>query len=334
MSKIRNIKELADIAGVSTGTVSRALAGSHLISTKTRERIQALADEYGFRPNVMARNLRIQRTGAIGVLIPLGHETGQHVSDPFFISMLGLLADALTERGYDLLLSRVIPQDARWLEDFADSGRVDGLIVIGQSDQVATLDRLAARYRPLVVWGGYTQGQVHCSVGSDNRRGGDIAASRLIEQGCERITFFGDPRALEIGQRLEGVRDACARAGIGDKLSVVPAHLVAEAGQADIAGFLGTARERPQGIVAASDVIAMSALRALAEMGLSVPGDVRVVGYDGLDIGEYTVPRLTTVAQDLPEGARHLVDMLFRRIAGEDTESVIMAPKLIQRMSA
>jgi DNA-binding LacI/PurR family transcriptional regulator len=81
-SKIRNIKELAELAGVSTGTVSRALAGSQLISLKTRERIQALADEHNFRPNALARNLRTQRTGAIGVLIPLGHETGQHMSDP------------------------------------------------------------------------------------------------------------------------------------------------------------------------------------------------------------------------------------------------------------
>ncbi|HWU01442.1 MAG TPA: LacI family DNA-binding transcriptional regulator, partial [Novosphingobium sp.] len=129
MNRIRNIKELAELAGVSTGTVSRALAGSELISLKTRERIQALAEEHGFRPNVMARNLRIQRTGAIGVLIPLGHETGQHISDPFFITMLGLLADALTERGYDLLLTRVIPADAAWLERYVDSGRVDGVLV-------------------------------------------------------------------------------------------------------------------------------------------------------------------------------------------------------------
>ena len=331
MNKIKNIKELAELAGVSTGTVSRALAGSELISLKTRQRVQALADEYGFRPNIMARNLRIQRTGAIGVLIPLGHETGQHISDPFFITMLGLLADALTERGYDLLLSRVIPTDAAWLERFVDSGRVDGLIVIGQS---ATLDAVAARYRPLVVWGGHVEGQVHCSVGSDNRKGGDLAASHLIAQGCKRLAFFGDPRALEIGQRLEGCRDAMRRAGLEDQLTVLPAHLVAEAAHPDIAGFLGSTSERPQGIVAASDVIAMSTLRALAEFGLSVPEDVRVIGYDGLEIGEQTVPRLSTVSQDLTAGANHLVTMLFERIAGRDTQSVVMEPELIIRMSS
>lgn len=334
MSRIRNIKELAELAGVSTGTVSRALAGSELISRKTRERIQALATEHDFRPNVMARNLRIQRTGAIGVLIPLGHETGQHISDPFFITMLGLLADALTERGYDLLLSRVIPADSHWLERYVDSGRVDGVIVIGQSDQSDTLDRVAARYRPLVVWGGHLPGQVHCSVGSDNRKGGYLAARHLIERGCRRIAFFGDPKALEIGQRLEGCRAAVAEAGLADSLSVLPAHLVAEAAHPDIARFLGTSGERPQGIVAASDVIAMSTLRALSEHGLAVPADVRVIGYDGLAICEQTVPRLSTISQDLTAGAAHLVDMLLRRIAGEDTASIVMEPQLIVRMSS
>jgi DNA-binding LacI/PurR family transcriptional regulator len=332
--KIRNITDLARLAGVSAGTVSRALSDAGLISQKTRDRIKALAREHDFRPNIMARNLRIQKTGAIGVVIPLGHETGQHISDPFFITMLGLLADALTERGYDLVLSRVIPANVDWLDRFVDSGRVDGLIVIGQSDQSETLDRVAARYRPLVVWGGHLSGQVHCSVGSDNRAGGDMAASHLIERGCKRIAFFGDPRALEIGERLEGVRIAMARAGLSENLTILPAHLVAEAAHPDIARYLGEVSERPQGIVAASDVIAMSTLRALSEFGLSVPGDVRVMGYDGLSIAEHTVPRLSTIRQDLTAGAAHLVDLLLRRIAGEDTDSVIMKPELVVRMSS
>lgn len=333
MSQVRTMKELADMAGVTTGTVSRALADSPLISPRTREKIQSLAREHGFRINVVARNLRTQKTGAIAVLIPLGHETRQHISDPFFITMLGHLADSLTERGYDLLLSRVIPEDDSWLDRHIGSGKTDGIIVIGQSDQAAVLDRTAKSYKPLVVWGGHQNGQVHCSVGSDNVRGGDMAATRLIEQGCERIAFFGDPRALEISQRLEGCRQAMERAGLASQLTVLPAHLVAEAAHPDIARFLGSVSERPQGIVAASDVIAMSALRALSEFGLSVPGDVRVVGYDGLDIGEQTVPRLTTVSQDLAKGAEAMVDLLFRRIAGDETASVVLEPKLLVRMS-
>ena len=328
--RIRNIAELAELAGVSPGTVSRALSGAGLISSKTRERIQALAREHDFTPNALARNLRIQRTGAIGVVIPLGHETGQHISDLFFMTMLGHLADALTERGYDLLLSRVIPTNGDWLDRIVDSGRIDGVIVIGQSDQSDTLDRVAMRYRPLVVWGGRSEGQVHCSVGSNNRLGGLLATQHLIERGSRRIAFFGDPRAREIDQRLDGCRDAMARAGLADALTVFPAH---EDAQPDIARFLAGSGEHPQGIVAASDIIAMSAIQALVERAIPVPEEVRVVGYDDLPIAQQTLPRLTTIRQNIADGAGHLVDLLFRRIGGEDTEAVVMPPELIVRAS-
>jgi DNA-binding LacI/PurR family transcriptional regulator len=331
--KIRNINDLAKIAGVSPGTVSRALSDAGLISQKTRERIKALAREHDFRPNIMARNLRIQKTGAIGVVIPLGHETGQHISDPFFITMLGLLADALTEKGYDLVLSRVIPTDDDWLDRFVDSGRVDGTILIGQSDQASTLDRVASRYRPLVVWGGHNQGQAHCSVGSDNRLGGDLAASHLIKRGCKRIAFFGDPSALEFALRLDGCKDAMKRAGLKDEAIVFPARLTADAAHSEITDFLSSAANPPQGIIAASDVIAMTTLRVLAELGISVPDTVKVIGYDGLSMSEHTFPQLSTIRQDLTTGAHSLVDMLLRRIAGEDTSSVILQPELVVRNS-
>lgn len=332
-TRVRNISDLAKIAGVSPGTVSRALSDTGLISQKTRERIKQLAREHDFRPNIMARNLRIQKTGAIGVVIPLGHDPGQHISDPFFITMLGLLADALTEKGYDLVLSRVIPTDEDWLDRFVDSGRVDGTIVIGQSDQAAVLDRVASRYRPLVVWGGHRPGQVHCSVGTDNRLGGDLATTHLIERGCKQIAFFGDPNAMEFGLRLEGCRDAMKRAGVTEEINVFPTHLLTDAALSDITQFMGSAAQRPQGIVAAADVIAMTTLRVLAELGISVPDDVKVIGYDGLELTEHTFPRLSTVRQDLTTGAHNLVDMLLRRIAGEETASVVLQPELVVRNS-
>ncbi len=331
--RIRNIGDLAKIAGVSPGTVSRALSDTGLISQKTRERIKALAREHDFRPNVMARNLRIQKTGAIGVVIPLGHDPGQHISDPFFITMLGLLADELTEKGYDLVLSRVIPTDGEWLDRFVDSGRVDGVIVIGQSNQEAVLDKVSARYKPLVVWGGYSAGQTHCSVGSDNHTGGAMATRHLIERGCRHIAFFGDPGAMEFRLRLDGCRHALREAGLDSDIRVFPAKLISETAHPDIAAFLGAAENRPQGIVAAADIIAMTTLRVLAELELSVPDDIKVVGYDGLALSEHTFPQLSTIRQDLTTGAHTLVDMLLRRIAGEETQSVILQPELVVRNS-
>ncbi|RYY07119.1 MAG: LacI family transcriptional regulator, partial [Alphaproteobacteria bacterium] len=161
VQKVRNIADLARLAGVSPGTVSRALAGKALVNAETRARIQALATEHSFRPNQMARRLRTQRTGVIGVVVPLGHERRQHLSDPFFMSLLGHLADSLTENGYDLMLSRIIPDADDWLERIVGSGMLDGVLLIGQSDQWETIERVAAEYRPMVVWGSQMPGQIH-----------------------------------------------------------------------------------------------------------------------------------------------------------------------------
>lgn len=329
--KIHSLVELAQLAGVSPGTVSRALSGTGMISKATRDRIRALASEHDFRPNPLARNLRTKRTGAIGVVLPLGHEAGQHVSDPFFMTLLGQLADQLTEKGYDLLLSRVIPDNDQWLSGMIDSGRVDGLLVIGQSNQSNALDVAAARYRPMVVWGAAMPGLAHCTVGSDNVEGGRLAAEHLIRCGCRTISFLGDASAPEFGQRLAGVQQALAAANL-PPAQILPVHLMAEtAHEIILAYLLGTSL--PDGIVAASDIIAMSALRALSERGIDVPGDVQVVGYDDIFIAEHTTPPLTTVRQDLVEGARIMVDLLLRRLAGEATGAVTMPPKLVIRGS-
>lgn len=327
------LAELARLAGVSISTVSRSLAGNPTIATATRERIAALAREHGFKINQSARNLRLKRTGSIGVVLPLGHEQQQHLSDPFFMSLLGPLADALTERGYDLLLSRVIPVDGAWLDAIVDSGRVDGVIVVGQSDQIDAIDRVAGRYGPLVVWGAALPGKRQITVGSDNLAGGRIAARHLLAQGRRRLAFFGASDIPEFAARLAGFQEGLAEVGDARPPQMLPVHLTTEQSYAAIAEFL-SGNPPPDGIVAASDVIAMSALRALAERGARVPHDVAVIGYDDVSIATHTSPPLTTVRQDVARGAETLVDLLFRRIAGEEVASVSMTPELVLRASA
>jgi DNA-binding LacI/PurR family transcriptional regulator len=211
---------------------------------------------------------------------------------------------------------------------------VDGVILIGQSDQSIIIDKVAGRYLPLVAWGANLAGQVHCSVGSNNRRGGELAARHLIERGAKTFAFLGDPVAPEIAERLEGCRAALVQAGLGDALQILPAHLTAETAHPAIADWLTTVDKVPDGFIAASDVIALSALRALSEGGFSVPGDVKVIGYDDLQLANQTMPPLTTIRQDLVAGTAHLVDLLFRRIGGEKTDSVVLEPQLIVRGSS
>ncbi|WP_294256440.1 substrate-binding domain-containing protein [uncultured Sphingomonas sp.] len=324
--------ELAKIAGVSVSTASRALSNHPRVARGTRERIVALAQEHGFRLNQTASALRKQRTGAIGVVVPLGHEVDQALSDPFFMGLLGGLADALTKRGYDLFLSRVVPQGPRWLDDIIASGRVDGIILIGQSDQLEAIERVAGSYQRMVVWGAARLGSDQITVGTDNVTGGELAARHLIARGCKKLAFLGNPEAPEFSDRYKGFHAAIAEAeGVTDM--VVPIHLTMEDAYREMTAYLAT-NPAPDGILAASDVIAMSAMRALAERGLRVPEDVAVIGYDDILLAGYTTPALTTIRQDVVYGANLLVELLLARIARQNVGSVAMLPELIVRDSA
>ena len=332
--KVQTIYDLAKLAGVSVSTVSRALAGKDVVSTKTARRIRKLAETHGFRPNAVAKNLRTKRSGAIGVVIPLGHDRAQHISDPFFMTLIGALADELTEKGFDLVLSRVIPHNDNWLDRIIEAGRVDGIIVVGQSDQSPILDRVAGEYLPMVVWGAFIQGQVHCSVGTDNFLGGMLATSHLIERGCKRIAFCGNSNSIEIALRLEGAMAAVEKTDHAVTLVTTPTHLAGDLSGADISNFIDSIDTMPDGIFAASDLIAMTAIQALGGRGLLVPRDIRVVGFDDLMIARACSPMLTTVRQDIRAGASYLVDNLMKRIDGRQTGSTVMNPELVVRSSS
>jgi len=333
--RIRNISELAKMAGVSAGTVSRALAGKALVNSHTRERIQALAREHGFHPNQMASRLRTGQTGVIGVVFPLGHEKKQAISEPFFIAMLGRIGDELMHTGYDLMLSRVIPGDADdWLDRIVDSGMLDGVLLIGQSDQFDVIERVAERYLPLVVWGTRREGQVHCAVGTDSLAGGRLAAQQLLTRGRRTLAFFGDTRAIEVEQRFAGAQAALAEAGSGATIVAYPTSLSTAEMMPMIEDNLDRMAPGTDGIFAASDIIAMATLRLLHERGRKVPEDIAVIGFDDMRVAAQTVPLLTTIRQDFDGGAKTMVEALRKRIAGEACPSSVLEPELIVRESA
>lgn len=333
--RVRKLTDLAEIAGVSAGTVSRALANKSLVNEKTRERIQALAREHGFQVNQIASKLRRQKTGVIGVVIPLGHDQRQHISDPFFMALLGALADELTERGFDLMLSRAIPQeDPAWLDRIVSSGMVDGIIMIGQSDQFAKIEEVARDYAPLVVWGSHEDGQVHCSVGTDNFEGGRIAAQYMLDQGRRDLAFLGDTTGIEIAARMAGARSAVEAFGDEASLRHVPIRLGLSDATGEIASGFEQLDGKLDGVIAASDAIATAAIQGLAARGLKVPTDVAVIGFDDLPLARHTVPQLTTIRQDIAGGASEMVRRLMERLEGKRCDKLVMAPELVKRASA
>lgn len=326
--------DIARLAGVHVSTVSRALAGSPLVEAGKREQIMRIARERGYVINSVARNLRLKRTQTLSVVVPLQHERGQPLTDPFFVAMLGYLAEAITQRGYGMALQKIVLPTHEWLSLLIASGRADGIIVIGQSTEHETLQSVAQNYLPLVVWGGHIPGQRYCTVGTDNPGGARSAVQHLLKSARRRIVFLGDPTGPELRQRYDTYRRTLEEGPRGTgRPRLIPAHLTADAAYEAMLEFIRKG-ERFDAVFAASDVIAISAMRALATAGQSVPKDVAVVGFDDIAIAAHTTPSLTTVRQDLERGVRTMIDLLFKRMEGEETPSVTMPAELIVRESA
>ncbi len=326
--------DIARMAGVSISTVSRALAGSPLIPDATREMISEIARANGYVVNPFARGLRLKRTQTIGVVIPLGHETRQLISDPFFLEMLGHLADEITLRGYEILLSKIAPPKPGWLETVIQSQRTDGLVIIGQSDQHEALVSASENYEPMVVWGAHLPGQTYCAVGVDNEAGGYLATRHLVDRGRRHIAFLGDAELPEIKQRHQGYLRACREFGLNydprlDARSEFTAETAAQASERLVMSGV-----EMDAIFAASDVIALAAINALKHHGKSVPDDVAVVGFDDSTIAAHTNPPLTTIRQDLQKAAKLLIENLFQRLDGNLTPGDTMAPELVIRQSS
>ncbi len=219
------------------------------------------------------------------------------------------------------------PQGREWsLSDPFVLGLVAG---IGEAARQRGLAESETRF---AVWGAQLPNQVYCSVGSDNPLGGRRATLHLARLGRRRIVFLGDAEAPEAMQRYQGYLEGLAQSGLkADPQLAVPAHFELEAAEASIDALLG--RLQFDGIVAASDLIALGAIRALLRAGLAVPRDVSVVGYDDVPFARYSRPALTTVRQDTALAGRLLVSKLLNADPGGELRSERLPTDLVIRES-
>lgn len=330
--------DIAYLAGVSQATVSRALAGSPLVNEETRRRIQAAAEQLNYKIDKNASNLRRMHTGTLALLFFEDPTADESHINPFFLSMLGSITRACALQGYDLLISFQQLSDD-WHADFADSKKADGLILLGYGDYLAyrdKLEKLVAQGTRFVRWGAVLPGQPGVSFGSDNERGGKEVAQHLLGRGCRRIAFLGDASSHypEFFGRYRGYVDALTVAGV----EVDPA-LQENAESTEHSGYEAMRRLIMQevgldAVFAASDLIAIGAMRALSDHGLRVPQDVALAGFDDIAIASFVNPPLTTVLQDTGQAGAVLVDSLLGLIRGEVVESEVLPVKLMVRKSS
>src|SRR5690606_625065 len=303
------------------------------ISEETTRQVRAVAKQLGYRVDAAGSSLRTGQTRTIGVLIPLAHAAMQNFSDPFFMEILGALADELSAAGYNMLLNKLTEDPAGWITDLARGRRADGVIVIGQSLHHESLNRTASAEFPMVVWGTRLPGQRYLTVGSDNEAGGHDATAHLISQGCRRVVFLGDSAAPEVAARLQGYLRAMREAQIARQPALEMPVRFGDTAYHAVNALLSAGIEF-DGLMACSDVFAMSAMRALSEQGRKVPTDVAVAGFDDIPFAAFTTPPLTTVRQNCQTGARVLVENLLRLIRHEPAWTVVIPTELVVRPSS
>ena len=328
------MQELADLAGVSRGTVSRALSDSLRVNKATKTKIHALAEKHNYRVNRKARNFRLGKTGVVSVVFMLDADT-THMSDPFFLEILGSIADCLAEHDHDVLLAHSPVSNVLDLVNGSVFEFSDGVIFIGQGKQHTQLNQIAAMDKPVVVWGAPMPDQLYSTVGSDNYQGGYLATSHLIEQGRRRIAYLGgDIQVPETALRYAGYSEALNDNGITDDKDLqlqVPAEMASV--DKKIRSIL-SAGASFDALMCSSDLMALAAISAINDFGLTVPSDIAVVGYDDIGIAKYSSPSLTTIRQDTLQGGRTLVETLINNPTGERSSKTILPCELIVRQSS
>ena len=331
--RLRTMADIAEIAGVAESTVSRAIAGSNRVSVETKKRIFDLIEESGYRINSRARSLRTQETRTIEVVIGISETNRQHFSDPFFSQIITSIGDALAENGYDLLLSRYNPWSDEALADAIAVKRADGVIVIGQGSNPESLNRYAERNHNVVVWGARIPGRAYPVVGSDNFLGGALAGKHLLKIGRRRLVFLGDVNHVEVGLRHTGLISALKGVSASSDQSLMLSMPFDSASAYDATRSLFQTGKHHDAIFAASDLMAIAAIRALADLGLEIPGDVAVIGYDDIAVASYVTPGLTTIRQDTTVGGRALVESMLAMLAGKTPTDVTLPTELVIRQS-
>jgi len=311
-SRIPTIADVARLAGVGRGTVSRVLNERPNVDPQTRERVLAAIRQLDYVPSSSARRLSLGRTHTIAVVVP-------YLTRPSVVERLRGIEQALVQAGFDMIVFNVETPQRRdeVLRDLPRPARIDGLILVSIAPHEHELRQIRQAGLPVVLVDAHHRGLPRVVV--DDVGGGRLAARHLLDLGHVRIGFVGDPMRPPIGfsssrLRLRGVEQALRADGLA-----IPRELVAlgEHGRQrarQLASDLLQSVLPPTAIVAASDTQALGVLEAAADLGLQVPGDLSVIGYDDIEAADYV--GLTTIHQPLMEAGSRAVRRLLGLIGG------------------
>jgi LacI family transcriptional regulator len=329
------IKDIAEKAHVSYATVSRALNGKYGVKPDTREKILAIAGRLNYRPNAIARGLVKNQTHTLGLVIP-------DITNPFFPEVARGIEDAAQEAGFSLFLCNTNweeDKEARYLSLLQEK-RVDGVIIAPIADQERVLEQALSPRLPLVYVSRAPRETRRSFVVIDNVRGGFLATEHLIRQGYQSIGFIGAlGSSLSIDERLEGYKSAFAKYGLRvEERVVLFGNFKRETGYNLIRRLIAEG-EPPRAVFAENDLLALGVMQGAREAGLSVPGDLAVIGFDDIPFASFPEVQLSTIAQPKYAMGKTAVELLIAAIEqekqpGAAVQQIFLEPKLIVRRSS
>ena len=324
-----SIKDIAEMAGVSHSTVSRALQGTGRMSDETRARILALADELGYTPDALAQSLVRGRTKTIGVVVTT-------IADPFVAGIIDGIEEVAGKAGYTVLLgaSHMDPAREMAVVENLRQRRVDAVIVTASRVGSFYSEHLRRFGVPIVLVNNMVESEYLYAISCDQVEGARQATAHLLSLGHRRIAFVGSPfRKHSSRQRRRGYEIALMDAGI----SLAPNLMVTPTEDQDVA----VGREamkmlwpyRPTAIFAYNDLTAIGIMMAARDMSIAIPRDLSLVGFDNIEATEFVTPPLTTVHQPREEMGRAAMQMVLDLLQEKTINNRILTCKLMIRAS-
>ena len=325
------ILEVAQKAGVSATTVSHVVNNTRFVSTAVRERVHNAMDELGYRPNDLARSLRRGETNTLGLILP-------DSANPFFAEIACIIEAEAFHYGYSVILCNSegdLEKESVYADVLAKK-QVDAMIFVASGEQSAVLPELCRKGLPLVLVDRAPEAVSADIVLADNLQGGMLAARHLIDLGHSNIGCITGPNNLTpSANRVTGFRKVLEESGIVlDETNVLRGSFHPISGYQAAMGLLSK-ENPPTAIFACNDMMAIGVLRAASELGLDVPRDLSLIGFDNIELSVFTTPALTTISQPKTAIGVETIRLVIERIADKDLppRRLVLPTQLISRNS-
>jgi len=321
------LKDVAERAEVTVTTVSRVINNRGYISEQTRKKVYDVMKELNYQPNELARSLSMQRTNTIGIIVP-------HIVHPYFAKLISNLENAAANKGYKILLCNSKAKNEKELEyiQMCKSNRVSGIVLCSRNVDIEEMKNLDIPV--ITIERNLEAGTV--GIQCDNYQGGCLATEHLISLGCKNLLHLSGIKNenMPADARAEGFIGVCEKHGVRHREVMATSTIY---NTLDYHEHIRKAIEEDpfvDGIFASSDLIAAQTIQICAEMNLSIPGQIRLVGFDDVDIARLTTPTITTIRQPVREMAEWAIEFIQRSLDQEAVPEQFKLPvTLVKRNS-